>query len=1120
MTPLALCQLLVARFRWALIQPQSDDVERRVVRIRLYVVLRHWLLDHYTTDFHKSRPVRRHLARFLDTLPEHPVIQASQRDHRIMQQLRRLFRRLRMYHRRSARTRAPINGDLLVLRHTMYEDATQQTSHHQHSASHSGSFSSSIIAIIQRPSNESADSAARATTTGSTSIGPRQRPQLYDIPSIPMMNTSVEPADSTRYVYAGTFLLPPLAFKVLPPLPTKQLPSLPYEQYDKKPLPILPQDEEKLAVSTVYSSSGNSDDDDSSYRRRRTPHHRRHRHMPSITSGLASDVCSITSMPHRQTLQRPTSTPSLHRFLTGNQSDSTINVQHPRYLAQQQRYPNPLANATTRVFRMNEARNTIRNKRHTFPKRKLSQLAITIDDTEPGAWRRTMTTALLGEVARVKRGVAGSVRARMRKRTISSSIEICNCGWQDPHDNALANANANATTTIQNDHVMSSNDTDDDDDNLPSEVLTPPKSDSSSNNNNSKSTMMKSFNPRRMAARLFQSTNADEAETCQSDSAITSAVRSPLRHQIRATPESSLNNDDNDNGNDDDDDDDDGKQHHSDPTMMITPPTPMDDANEHQSDEVKTNEIALDANETEIIQPHAQPNVSVSRKNSRRYRPRRASRLSATASAARDTLRRAHGSWRNHRLNLRRRSTRGQSITTCPNCACLLPMGSQEEIDAIRRRWHTVGSDEIGEKAGMILEYRSEMVAAACCVIESEVLRAIHWRDLLDVSWNRAPTSAGDRTSGVRRLIDRFNSFTQWVVSEIVSVTTVDKRARLIEKYIRVALKCYLFGNFTTVLQILLGLQSPAVERLTRTWSRVDAYERRVLNELQTLSNPARNWAVLRRAMEKHAEKMLAADPQDQGGCLPFLGIYLSDLVYNTELPSYVDYNLQPVNIQEVLGWQSSGSLHTNITLSTCSTTGGQSSSGYDRSLDTASTLNGSISGSTHSRNRSLGGQSIAPALAAVMLVNRSPARKRGISNCSNYSDPNGVIRVFTGQETDIESSSNNNDHHHHHQSDPSNAHSILSSSTTVTPLVNYHRHRNTANVLRRVMAYQLLAARFTMELDVELRTCLEQLHCLDNPTVNALSREREPPPARVIASVPHITPERSASRRTTIVDH
>ncbi|KAI9593965.1 hypothetical protein BDF19DRAFT_142577 [Syncephalis fuscata] len=177
------------------------------------------------------------------------------------------------------------------------------------------------------------------------------------------------------------------------------------------------------------------------------------------------------------------------------------------------------------------------------------------------------------------------------------------------------------------------------------------------------------------------------------------------------------------------------------------------------------------------------------------------------------------------------------------------------------------------------------------------------------------------------------------------------------------------------------------------------------------------------------------------------------------------------------------------------SSTGGRSSFGYDRSIDSASIYHGSsIHGShlsTHSRNRSIGGQSIAPALAAVMLVNRSPARKRAFSNTSNTSEALGAIRVFTGADTDIELSDN--------MSDQSGTNPLAPSNGLMgpVPLVNYHRHRNTANVLRRVMAYQFLAGRFCMDLDEELRTCLEQLHCLDNPTVNALSREREPPPRR-----------------------
>ena len=129
------------------------------------------------------------------------------------------------------------------------------------------------------------------------------------------------------------------------------------------------------------------------------------------------------------------------------------------------------------------------------------------------------------------------------------------------------------------------------------------------------------------------------------------------------------------------------------------------------------------------------------------------------------------------------------------------------------------------------------------------------------------------------------------------------------------------------------------------------------------------------------------------------------------------------------------------------------------------------------------------------MLVNRSPARKRGISGASITSEALGAIRMFT--DGDVESTSGGGSGGHGGWSDQSADPASLPPPLPLPPLVNYHRHRNTANVLRRVMAYQFLAGRFCMDLDPDLRSCLEQLQCLDNPTVHALSREREPPVPR-----------------------
>ncbi|KAI7882593.1 ras GEF [Lichtheimia hyalospora FSU 10163] len=207
-----------------------------------------------------------------------------------------------------------------------------------------------------------------------------------------------------------------------------------------------------------------------------------------------------------------------------------------------------------------------------------------------------------------------------------------------------------------------------------------------------------------------------------------------------------------------------------------------------------------------------------------------------------------------------------------------------------------------------ILQYRSEIIAQQFCCIEQQLLQNVTWDELVELRWRK--NQQQHRNAGKRVLEDESELWRrqrqgcgtcQWITSEIVQTRSLETRIRVIEKYIRIALKCFHHRNYSTLMQILLGLQSPAVSRLERTWQRLDQYELRIFGELKELAKPFLNWKSVRHAMSQAIQQMDESSAvesvltksrvdasSNHRGCIPFLGLYLSDLVFNSELPDFI----------------------------------------------------------------------------------------------------------------------------------------------------------------------------------------------------------------------------------------
>lgn len=195
-----------------------------------------------------------------------------------------------------------------------------------------------------------------------------------------------------------------------------------------------------------------------------------------------------------------------------------------------------------------------------------------------------------------------------------------------------------------------------------------------------------------------------------------------------------------------------------------------------------------------------------------------------------------------------------------------------------------------------ILAFDSDVLAQQFTLIEKDALNEIDWKDLIDMKWKNAEQKGTNTRSwvsflrdtdarGVEVVIARFNIMVKWAVSECVLTQDLEERARCIIKYIHIAEHCKRYRNYATASQLTIALTSPEVSRLTKTWALVPPSDIKTLRDLEALISPTRNFYNLRREMEGGGSPGAAST---DSGCIPFVGIYTHDLLFNAQRPSEI----------------------------------------------------------------------------------------------------------------------------------------------------------------------------------------------------------------------------------------
>lgn len=124
----------------------------------------------------------------------------------------------------------------------------------------------------------------------------------------------------------------------------------------------------------------------------------------------------------------------------------------------------------------------------------------------------------------------------------------------------------------------------------------------------------------------------------------------------------------------------------------------------------------------------------------------------------------------------------------------------------------------------------------------------------------------------VRVMTDATNEITSVICDCVLKENDIKKRAQLITFFIRLGENLLLMKNFNSLMPIVGALNSSMISRLKKTWNQILPKFKDIFEHLRKSTDHSRNYADYRAVLRNSAPP-----------CIPFLGIYLTDLTFTDE---------------------------------------------------------------------------------------------------------------------------------------------------------------------------------------------------------------------------------------------
>ncbi|KAI0345715.1 ras GEF [Trametopsis cervina] len=127
----------------------------------------------------------------------------------------------------------------------------------------------------------------------------------------------------------------------------------------------------------------------------------------------------------------------------------------------------------------------------------------------------------------------------------------------------------------------------------------------------------------------------------------------------------------------------------------------------------------------------------------------------------------------------------------------------------------------------------------------------------------------GKNTDNIASIIQLSNRIANWVAESVLSREDSRKRAAVVKHFISVAERCRNLQNFSTMVAITSGLNTPPIRRLKRTWEQVNQRFMSQLHSCESTIDSNKNFNNYRSLLARIAPP-----------CVPFIGTYLTTLTF------------------------------------------------------------------------------------------------------------------------------------------------------------------------------------------------------------------------------------------------